>query len=157
MTTHKMIQSYMKFTCACGATDFQTVGEPLFRILCHCTICQRFSSAPFADVLVFRAEDVSLPPPDAVHFDTYKPPPNVKRGKCATCTQPAIEVFIVPVFPKLVMVPTPMLSAEAEVPAPIAHIFYDKRVSDAKDTYPKHRGFLRSQLAFMNYLRLAKR
>ena len=147
----------MRFACACGATDFQTVGEPLFRILCHCTICQRYIGAPFADVLVFRAEDVSLPPPDAVHFDTYKPPPNVKRGKCVTCAQPAIEVFIVPVLPKLVMVPTPMLSAGAEVPAPIAHIFYDKRLSDATDAYPKHRGLLRSQLAYMKYLRSAMR
>ncbi len=147
----------MEFACACGATHFQTDGEPLFRILCHCSICQRYNSAPFADVLVFRAEDVSMPPPGAVEFETYKPPPNVKRGKCAKCAQPAIEVFIVPVFPKLVMVPTPMLSIEAELPAPKAHIFYDKRVSDAQDDYPKHRGFLKSQLAFMSYLRSAKR
>ncbi len=146
----------MKFACTCGATEFQTDGEPLFRVLCHCTICQRFNSAPFADVLIFRAGDISLPPPDSVHFQTYKPPPNVKRGKCAECAQPAIEVFIVPLFPKLVMVPTPMFSEEAALPAPKAHIFYDKRVSEAKDTYPKHRGFLRSQLAFMKYLRSAK-
>ena len=147
----------MKFACACGATDFQTDGVPLFRILCHCTICQRFNSAPFADVLVFRAEDVTLPARDAVSFETYKPPPNVQRGKCATCAQPAIEVFNAPILPKLVMVPTAMLRSDTQVPVPVAHIFYDKRVSDAKDTYPKHRGFLKSQLAFLNYLRLAKR
>ncbi|NNE35571.1 MAG: hypothetical protein HKN13_10050 [Rhodothermales bacterium] len=132
-------------------------GEPLFRILCHCTICQRFNSAPFADVLVFRDKDVSLPPPNAVNFQTYKPPPNVQRGKCATCAQPAIEIFAAPVLPKLVMIPRAMLRSDAEVPSPIAHIFYDKRVSDAKDAYPKHRGFLRSQLAFLNYLRSARR
>ncbi len=147
----------MRFACACGATDFETDGEPLFRILCHCTICQRFNSAPFADVLVFRAEDVTLQPRDAVNFETYKPPPNVQRGKCATCAQPAIEVFTAPILPKLVMVPTPMLGLDAQVPLPIAHIFYDKRVSDMNDAYPKHRGFLRSQLAFLNYVRLAKR
>jgi hypothetical protein len=151
------IQHYMKFACDCGSTSFHSDGEPLFRILCHCTICQKFNGAPFADVLVIRAEDVTLPPPDAVNFETYKPPPNVQRGKCAACAQPAIEVFSAPVLPKLVMVPRAMLRLDAQLPVPIAHIFYDKRVSDAKDTYPKHRGFLKSQLAFLNYLRLANR
>lgn len=147
----------MKFVCTCGATSFQADGEPLFRILCHCTICQRFNSAPFADVLVFQAEDVTLPPRDAVNFETYKPPPNVQRGKCATCGQPAVEVFTAPILPKLVMVSRAMPGLDAQLPVPKAHIFYDKRVTDAKDTYPKYRGFLRSQLAFLNYLRLAKR
>lgn len=147
----------MRFACACGATGFHADNEPLFRILCHCTICQQFNSAAFADVLVFRAEDVTLPPPDVVNFETYKPPPNVQRGKCAACGQPAIEVFTAPVLPKLVMVPMAVLGLDAEAPAPIAHTFYDKRVSDAKDTYPKYEGFLRSQLAFLNYLRLARR
>ena len=147
----------MKFGCACGATKFQAEVGPLFRILCHCTICQRFNGAPFADVLVFAAQHVSLPPSDAVNFDRYKPPPNVKRGKCASCNQAAIEVFITPILPKLVMVPTPMLRPDVDVPEPVAHIFYEKRLSDAEDRFPKHQGFLRSQFAFMNYLRLAKR
>ena len=147
----------MKFTCDCGATDFETNGEPLFRILCHCTICQRFNSAPFGDVLVFEADNVSLPPQDAVNFQTYKPPPNVKRGKCAACAQPAVEVFSAPLFPRLVIVPAPMLKGEAGLPKPVAHMFYEKRVSDADDLYPKHHGFLRSELAFLNYLRRAKR
>ncbi len=147
----------MKFACSCGATEFQANGGPLFRILCHCSICQRFNSAPFADVLVFPAEDVTLPPADVVSFKAYKPPPNVKRGKCTACAQPSIELFTAPIFPKLVMVPTPMLRAEEDVPVPIAHIFYEKRVSNAEDDYPKHEGFLRSQIAFMKYLRLAKR
>ena len=150
-------RSPMEFTCSCGASRFQADGEPLFRILCHCTICQRFNSAPFADVLVFRAEDVSLPPPHAVSFETYKPPPNVQRGKCATCAQPTVVVFDLPVLPKLVTVPRAMLGSDADVPSPVAHVHYDNRVSDAKDAYPKHRGFLRSQFAFLNYLRLARR
>ena len=157
MNAHHLNGYQMEFACTCGTTRLESDGKPLFRILCHCTICQKYNSAPFADVLVFRAEDVTLPPPGAVDFETYKPPPNVRRGKCTSCTQPAIETFIVPIFPKLVMVPAPMFSRGAEVPEPIAHIFYDKRLSDATDAYPKHRGFLSSQLAFMKYLRRAKR
>ncbi len=55
------------------------------------------------------------------------------------------------------MVPAPMLRAGDDAPEPIAHIFYDKRVSDATDTLPKHQGLIASQLAFMKYLRAAKR
>ena len=149
--------SHLEFACSCGACRFHAESKPLFRILCHCTICQRFNSAPFGDVLVFRAESVSLPPPDTVSFQTYKPPPNVQRGKCPKCNQPVIEVFDAPLFPKMVMVPRAMVGADFEVPPPMAHIFYDKRVSDTQDEYPKHKGFLRSQLAFLNYYRAARR
>ncbi len=144
-------------TCFCGAASFQTVGAPLFRIFCHCTICQKFNQAPFADVLVYRAEDVALPQAGAVSFDTCKPPPNVQRGKCATCGQPAIEVFAAPFLPKLTMVPRSMLRSDAELPSPVAHIFYDKRVSDAEDKQPKHQGYIRSQLAFLKYYWIARR
>ena len=147
----------MECTCSCGATSFQTIGEPLFRFLCHCTICQRFNSAPFADILVYRAADVALPPARAVIFDTYKPPPNVQRGKCATCGQPAIVVFTARFLPRLVTVPRPMFRSDAELPLPVAHLFYDKRVSEARDPYPKHAGYFRSQIAFLKYLRSASR
>ena len=92
----------MQCTCSCGTTSFQTLGAPLFRILCHCTLCQQFHEAPFADILVHRAEDVALP-------------------------------------------------------LPVAHIFYGKRVSDAADPYPRHQGYFQSQIAFLKYLRSARR
>lgn len=50
-----------------------------------------------------------------------------------------------------------MFGPDAELPSPAAHIFYDKRVSDAEDPYPKHQGFLRSQIAFLKYLWSARR
>ena len=149
--------SPVECTCSCGATRFQTAGAPLFRILCHCTICQRFHDAPFGDVLVHRVDDVTLPPATAVNFDTYKPPPNIQRGKCATCAQPAIVVFEAPFLPRLVSIPRLMFRSDADLPSPIAHIFYDKRVSDAEDPYPKHQGYFRSQIAFLKYLRSARR
>lgn len=142
--------------CACGNTTFSVLTPPLFRMLCHCTICQRFNEAPFADVIVYDAAGVEQPAPGTVIFGTYKPPPNVQRGKCASCGKPAIEKFEAPLFPKLTMVPSTMFSAEAVLPAPVAHIFYDTRVADADDALPKHLGFLASQLSFGKYLLSAK-
>lgn len=146
------IMNAVECACSCGTTRFQTAAEPLFRILCHCTICQRFNEAPLADVLVYRAEDVTLPSAGVVEFDTYRPPPNVQRGKCAACGQPAVEVFAAPILPRLVMIPRPMLPLNANIQPPRAHIFYDKRVTDAHDALPRYEGYVRSQLTFLKYL-----
>ncbi len=134
--------------CTCGATTFSASESPLFRLFCHCSICQRFNDAPFADVTVFRANDVAMPPEGVVQFGTYRPPPNVRRGVCAECASPAIEVFHTPLFPKLTIVPTQNIKRTDILPAPAAHIFYESRVSDAADDLIKHHGYWRSQLAF---------
>lgn len=144
-------------SCSCGNVVFNVVDQPLFRILCHCTICQRFNCAEFSDIVVYDSASVEGPESGTVNFDTYKPPPNVQRGKCSQCDRPAIEIFEAPLLPGLTMVPVNMFEPEAELPPPIAHIFYDKRVLGAKDEYPKHQGFLMSQLAFLKYLLAARR
>lgn len=142
--------------CSCGNTTFNVVGAPLFRILCHCTICQRFNAAPFADVVVYEASSVNEPPEGVVNFNTYKPPPNVQRGNCKECGDAAIEKFVMPLFPKLTIVPKSMHDAAAVLPDPAAHMFYDKRVADVSDTLPKCKGLLASQLLFGKRLLLAK-
>ena len=140
--------------CPCGATAFTASAAPRMRILCHCTICQRFNQAPFADVLVYRATDVQLPEPGTVEFSTWKPPPNVQRGTCASCGAAAVETFHAPLLPKLTMVPRAMLPADVDLPGPVGHFFYETRVEDAADELPKHEGFLPSQWAFLkHYLR----
>ncbi len=138
--------------CSCGQTAFEIVGEPIFRMLCHCSICQKFNAAAYADILVYKTTQVTAPAAGKVKFSTYKPPPNVQRGKCSKCGQAAIEVFNMPLMPKLTMVPVGMFAETIEIPEPKAHLFYDKRLSDANDDLPKRNGFLSSQLAFFKYL-----
>lgn len=127
-------------------------AQPQFRMICHCSICQTFNDAEFADVSVYRMKDVNRPAQSVVEFKTFKPPPNVKRGKCVSCGKPVIEVFEAPLFPKLVMVPRAMLGDTVELPAPVGHLFYEGRVNDVDDALPKHTGFLGSQLAFFKHL-----
>ena len=121
-------------------------------MLCHCTICQRFNQAPYADVLVFHSAQVDAPDPDSVEFRTYKAPPNVQRGTCRHCQQPAIEFFAMPLMPKLTMVPAAMFAQDADLPAPAAHMFYEHRQQDANDDLPKKTGFFSSQLTFFRRL-----
>ena len=131
---------------------------PLFRILCHCSICRKFNGgAPFADVLTFRSSDVTKPLADTVRFQAYRPPPNVQRGKCAACNAPAIEVFETPLLPALVMVPRAVIDDSVPLPAPVGHMFYESRVADVADSLPKFRGYWRSQLAFGRHLFAALR
>ncbi len=49
------------------------------------------------------------------------------------------------------------MASNIKLPPPTAHIFYDKRISDAEDGYPRHEGYVRSQLAFLKYLWAASR
>lgn len=139
-------------TCSCGTTEFQVLGQPKLRMICHCTICQKFNQAAYADILVFPSKQVIAPGSGVVDFETYKKPPNVQRGRCTGCGQAAIETFDFPLLPKLTMVPVRMFSEGIGLPKPAAHMFYDKRLADSSDELPKKTGFISSQLAFFSYL-----
>ena len=142
--------------CTCSEVSLEIQSAPLLRFICHCTICQRFNSAPYADAVVYSSANVKNPEPELVTFETYKPPPNVKRGKCNACASPIVEHLHTPLFPKLTIVPTSMHRESGGLPSPVAHLFYDQRVKEANDHIPKYQGFLYSQLAFVKYLILAK-
>lgn len=133
--------------CSCGETRFSVQGLPLLRGYCHCTICQEFNQAPFADISIFKAGDVILPNPQSVEYKAYRPPPAVQRGKCKTCGTPAVEFMQIFPLPKLIIVPTSNLPEECIV-QPVLHAFYHSRVSDIEDDLPKYSGYWRSQIAF---------
>ncbi|MEE4659726.1 MAG: GFA family protein [Halieaceae bacterium] len=139
------------FACSCKEVEFSALKPPRVRLLCHCSICQRYNQADYSDMLVYARGDVALPHLPSVSFDTYKPPPNVQRGKCRRCGNPAIELFNSILLPDLVMVPVAMAEDPGDLPAPSAHLFYERRVADIEDNLPRFCGFLRSQTAFFRY------
>lgn len=134
--------------CPCGAVAFSAQRPPLMRFICHCSICQRFNDAPHADMVVLLTDGVVSPPEGAVNFGTYRPPPAVQRGKCASCDKPAIEFMRLPIYPGLTFVPTANFADASLLPEPCMHLFYEKRVADVDDALPKYQGYLKSQLAF---------
>lgn len=138
--------------CSCGATQFEVKGPALMRGYCHCTICQEFNQADFADITLFKAADVDMPPQEQVDMRCYKKPQLALRGKCKDCGQPAVEKMEVPGLPKMVIVPTANLADSVAVPEPSLHIFYHRRKAEHDDGLPKYSGFLRSQLAFASRL-----
>jgi hypothetical protein len=58
--------------CTCGEVAFEIKQPPLLRAYCHCTICQKFNKANFADVSVFRANSITGLNEGAVDFKVYK-------------------------------------------------------------------------------------
>ena len=142
-----MTENQHQCQCSCGETKFIVNGLPLMRGFCHCSICQEYNQAPFADISVYRARDVVLHDPQSVEYKAYKPPPAVQRGKCKSCGKPAIETMHIFPLPKLVIIPTINLHKECLID-PALHVFYDRRVSEIEDDLPKYNGYLKSQLAF---------
>lgn len=143
-------------TCECGYVSFEISGSPLFRLFCHCTICQEFNDAPFADIVVYKPSQISELQEERVKFNRLKPPPNVQRGKCTKCDKPIIEQFAALVFPSLTIVPASVHQDTSSLPDSAVHIFYDKRLSDSDDSLPKHSGFISSQFAFCKFLLTSK-
>ena len=132
--------------CECGKSSFTVTGQPVMRLYCHCTICQDFNDAPYADISVYTSGNVDLPADNPVTFSTYKKPPAVQRGKCSHCGKPAIEFFNIPVLPDMVMIPSQNITETVELPEPALHMFYHRRVADMNDNLPKYSGSIGSHL-----------
>lgn len=134
--------------CKCGMTRFAITGRPLFRMYCHCLICQEFNQAEYADVTVFYRKDVSLQDERSVMFRVHRQPPLLKRGTCASCGKPAIEKLTIPLMPGMTIIPSNNIANQALLPDPKLHIFYHRRRRDAADALPKYSGYLPSQCGF---------
>lgn len=132
-------------SCHCGAARFSISGKPLIRFVCHCTICQEFNKADYADVTAFFAKDVVLDRKESVEFRVYKQPPLLKRGTCVICARPAVEHLTIPLFPRLTVVPSGNIEESASLPDPAFHMFYHRRKADMTDSLPKYSGYLNSQ------------
>ena len=112
-------------SCPCGASTFAVKGEPFFRGYCHCKICQEFNKAPFADITVFRASDITEPEDLPIEYKVYKKG-GVDRGACSKCGSPSLEYFDGPGLPKLAIVPSARFAHQDKLPKSEMHIWYEK-------------------------------
>jgi hypothetical protein len=132
--------------CICNASRFTVAGEPIGRLFCHCTICQRVYRKPFADVTYLWAGSVILPDNQPIEFRRYRPPPALRRGICARCGNPVVAFLRLAPGLAIAFVPSQNFPRPAELPVPDRHIFYDRRVADVADAVPKLEGYWASQL-----------
>lgn len=133
-------------TCPCKQAGLAVSGRVLFRVYCHCTICQQLYRQPYSDVLGVLASAVALADERALRFGRYRLPPSARRGTCAACGAPVVGFMRLAPFLRLAFVPVRNLPRPAEVPPPMAHIFYHRRKAEVADALPKVSGYWPSQL-----------
>jgi len=133
--------------CACGASGTHIHGASVARFLCHCTICQSLYKEPWADVMVFRANAITLPESHKLAFRRYRSLPALNRGVCTACGSPVIALTPGPSAIGLAFVPSRTFENPSELPPPTQHIFYDSRIADVDDPLPKISGYWRSEFA----------
>ena len=47
-------------SCHCGSVTFNVVGVPEWTAICHCSICRRTHSAPYAELCAYKDENVLI-------------------------------------------------------------------------------------------------
>ena len=53
-----MADEKFKGSCHCGSVEFEVTGVPAWTAICHCSICRRTHSAPYAELCAYP--DVSI-------------------------------------------------------------------------------------------------
>jgi len=138
----------LKYQCACqcGRSKFAVSGTPLARLYCHCQICQTLYKQPRADVTICWGQSVELPEGQRIQFKHYRLPPAINRGTCPSCGLPVVGFLRLAPFVQLAFIPAMNFPRRAALPRPSAHIFYHRRVKDARDPLPKINGYWPSEL-----------
>ena len=143
------VETQMHGACFCGTYTFEAQSAPLFRAICHCTICQEFNQASFGDILLFRSGDVSSAGLEQTTFKYHANPPILSRGKCDSCARPTVEWLGTPPKPQFTIIPSANVADQDALPEPSFHMFYNKRIADVDDGLPKYRWYLPSQTKFI--------
>lgn len=133
--------------CDCGANHIQSLPDPLFRFVCHCTTCRTFSGAPHNDECTFLLNECSGLNLANTEFQSYQSGFSpIKRGKCKRCGKVTCCIAHVWPYPEFLMLPSCLVKGRP-LPDPLAHIYYDSRVADAPDSFKRINGHFRGQLA----------
>ena len=127
--------------CLCGAVRYQTTGEPVRVLNCHCRSCRRHTGAPAATLAVFKVDQVEFSGDDR---KIYTSSPGVGRAFCASCGTPLTwETRLGDLGPVCALHISTFDDPDAL--APSAHSFYSERIPwfDIADSLPRYEGFVK--------------
>ena len=125
--------------CMCGAVRYETTGESLKVIHCHCQSCRKHNGAAAVTLAGFKVDQVEF---SGDERKIYESSPGVGRAFCGKCGTPLtwegdsshrgpiIEFHISTFDNPSVLVPT-------------AHAFHSERIPwfDIADNLPRYEGF----------------
>ena len=132
--------------CSCGIFSFETRKPPTTRFICHCLFCQAFTGQTYSDVCALPSQRIDIKGKGALSFKKYRLPPNLNRGRCKSCGQPAMETM--GRWPmQMVYIPSVNFAKPDLLPPVKMHIFYNRRVADIADDLPKYENYWPSEFA----------
>ena len=124
----------------CVAVRYETTGESLGVIHCHCRSCRKHTGAPVVTLAVFKADQVVFSDDER---EIYESSPNVGWAFCVTCGTPLTWEAV---FGDLGPLCSLHISSfdNPDALTPTAHSFYSERISwfDIADGLPRHEGFI---------------
>src|SRR2546423_12785711 len=75
--------------CACGAIRYESTGEPVLMLHCHCRDCQRSSGGPFSSYVILPTEAFKLLQGSLrFHDSPSQAGGKTHRGFCPDCGSP---------------------------------------------------------------------
>jgi len=132
-----------KAGCHCGSVEVSCEGKPAWSAICHCSICRRTHSAPYAELLGYATENVSVTKGEA-NLSMYNVDGKSKEVRyfCKKCGGKCYSMLnhlgCKAVF--LQNMTTPNHGADGKIDAdfaPSCHIFYTSGTVNFHDKLPK--------------------
>jgi hypothetical protein len=127
--------STYKAGCTCGAVELEISGDPAAQVLCHCSSCRGWLSAPLHAAALWPSPSVKVTK-GADTLGTYKKTENSHRQFCKTCGA-AVQVL----HPGMGMTDVPAGSVKGFNYQPALHVHYGEKVMTVRDGLPKFRDF----------------
>lgn len=123
--------------CMCGNVRYESIKSPVLDLYCHCRMCQRANSAPFAAWTVFPQAAIRFPNAEPKYFRSS---PFGERGFCSTCGSPMAMRFY-PIDPKGILAFLVATLDHPEVFAPTYHTGMESQMPwlDIHDDLPRRR------------------
>lgn len=133
-----------KGQCHCGDVEFEVVGKPMWAAICHCSICRRSHSAPYAELCAYADENVKITKGES-NLQMYNVRGKSKEDRhfCKTCGGRVYSKLnhlgCKAVF--LQNLTAPNHGADGKIDpdfAPSVHIFYGSGTVSFHDKLPKY-------------------
>ena len=132
-----MAEQY-RFSCDCGAVEFQCDGPPKVRGFCHCEDCRNFLKVPYHSVDAWEADKVTVTRGEDQLGVYPHPEKKMKRFFCKHCGETVFNSNAMDW--RIVSQLLARRQNEGQVPEGLtsqSHFYYDRRIVDIDDDLPK--------------------
>eukprot|EP00164_Ancoracysta_twista_P019630 GFYU01034624.1.p2 GENE.GFYU01034624.1~~GFYU01034624.1.p2 ORF type:complete len:160 (-),score=30.69 GFYU01034624.1:49-528(-) len=133
-----------KGSCFCKKVEFSCEGQPTFSSICHCHICQRYTGGTSVHCVGFPPDNVKILKGEE-YLKPFKTSEHMTRYFCKECSGSVYNESHMEDYPFKDVVASAFERDEdgtikvlkEDAYKPSCHMFYTRRMIDAKDDLPK--------------------